>query len=119
MQAPPETVLTAPFSLIFLPSSQANLVVPWGTVVRGLLGPPAPPPAGGQGARVSPGCPCLAMLHLPGAQWGFASLLCQVLPVVSPVSPATSRCLGAGQSVLTLLSGPKAADVWENDSSVI
>lgn len=74
---------------------------------------------------MSPGCPCLAMLHLPGMQRGFAlplsplPALCQVLPVVSPVSPATSRCLGAGQSVLTLLSGPKAADVWENDSSVI
>lgn len=39
--------------------------------------------------------------------------------MVFPVSPATSHCLGAGQSVLTLLSGPKAADVWENDSSMI
>lgn len=74
---------------------------------------------------MSLGCPCLAMLHLPGMWQGFAwplsllPALCQVLSVVSPVSPATSCCLGAGQSVLTVLSGPKAADVWGNDSSMI
>lgn len=38
---------------------------------------------------------------------------------MSLVSPTSSHCLGAGQRVLTLLSGLKAAAVWENDSSVI